>query len=414
VTGTARHRVAVVGTGVVAPGAPDAASFWTMLRAGESQAGPVRAFDASGLPVTFACEATDFDASEHLDQRTVKQTDRVTHLGVAAGLAAVADAGEVRVPRERRAVLTGVGLGGLGSFTRQAEIDRASGWRAMSSFGVSMLMPNATAGRLAMRLGWTGPNFDVATACASGSHAIGEGARLIREGSADVVLAGGAEAVVTDIALKGFARMQALSRNNDDPRRASRPFDKDRDGFVLGEGAAFLVLERWDHAVARGAAILGELVGYGRNSDAHHIAAPHPEGTGVAECMRLALDDCALDPSAVDHVVAHGTSTQLNDAAEAIAIAKVFGTATKPVTSIKGHIGHLIGAAGAASAVTAVLSLRHSTAVPTANYTTPDPDLPVRVLTDAEPVAEPAVLVNAFGFGGHNASLVFANPQEGS
>lgn len=408
-----RSRVAVVGMGVVAPGADSVAEFWSLLGAGVSRAAPVRRFDASALPVTFACEADQFDAKAHLEPRTIRQTDRVTHLGIAAGSAAVTAAGALTAPRDRRAIITGVGLGGFSSMVHQIDLDRGQGWRGLSSFGVSMLMPNSTAGHLAMRLGWTGPNFNVSTACASGAHAIGEAARLVRDGSADVVLAGGAEAVVTELGIKGFARMKALSERNESPGTASRPFDRDRNGFVLGEGSAFLVLERWESAVDRGATIHAELLGYGRNSDAFHIAAPEPEGAGAAECIRAAIEDSALDPTDVDHVVAHGTSTQLNDAAEAKAIAKVFGPNGPGVTSIKGHIGHLIGAAGAASAVTAILSLRHGTSVPVVNYANADPDLPIDVITEPRRVTGSAAVVNAFGFGGHNASLVFAQPTSG-
>jgi 3-oxoacyl-[acyl-carrier-protein] synthase II len=270
-----------------------------------------------------------------------------------------------------------------------------------------MMMTNATGGLISIQFGWTGPSFTVTTACAAGANAIGEAGRLIREGSADVVLAGGVESSITPTAISAFARMGALSGRNDDPKRASRPFDKDRNGFVMGEGAAFLVLEEWERAEARGAEILGELLGYGRNCDAHHITAPSPGGVGAVACMTLALDDAGLEPSAVNHVNAHGTSTPLNDAAESEAIAKVFGDAPPPVTSIKGVTGHTIGAAGAVEAVASLLSLRKRLVPPVANYETPDPELTADVVHGApREIGDGVAISNSFGFGGHNASLV--------
>ncbi|MHB8669722.1 MAG: beta-ketoacyl-[acyl-carrier-protein] synthase family protein, partial [Acidimicrobiales bacterium] len=274
---------------------------------------------------------------------------------------------------------------------------------------VPMMMPNATAAMISIRFGWTGPNLCVATACAAGGHAVGEGARLVRDGSADVVLAGGSEAVVTPIALAAFARMGALSRREEEPELASRPFDLDRDGFVMGEGAAFLVLERWDHAAARGARIHGEVLGYGRNADGHHVTAPAPGGVGAAACMRMALRDAGIEPDAVGHVNAHGTSTPKNDAAEAEAISSVFGPGAVPVTSSKGVLGHLIAGAGAAEAVASVLACQRGLIPPTANHARSDPALTVDVVAGVpRPTTGLVALSNSFGFGGHNASLVLA------
>jgi 3-oxoacyl-[acyl-carrier-protein] synthase II len=257
-----------------------------------------------------------------------------------------------------------------------------------------------------MHLGWTGPNICVATACAAGSHAIGEGARLIRDNTADVVLAGGAEAVVVPIAIAAFARMGALSGRHDDPARASRPFDAARDGFVMGEGAAFLVLERYDRALARGAHIYGEILGYGRNADAYHITAPSPGGSGATACMQLALEDAGLAPSDIGHVNAHGTSTPLNDASEAEAIVKVFNGSTPPVTSIKGVTGHLIAAAGAVECVASILAARDGVVPPTANHEQTDPNISIDVIAGSPRELRGPVLSNSFGFGGHNATLV--------
>jgi 3-oxoacyl-[acyl-carrier-protein] synthase II len=272
-----------------------------------------------------------------------------------------------------------------------------------------MMMANATAGTIAMQFGWKGPNFSVASACAASANAIGEAARLIRDGSADIVMTGGSESCMTPTAISAFARMTALSTRNDDPEHASRPFDADRDGFVMGEGAAALVLERWDRAVARGARIYGEVLGYGRNADAYHITAPSPGGVGAAACMQLALDDAGLAPGAIGHINAHGTSTQLNDAAEAEAIRKVFGDTPPPVTSTKGVTGHLIGAAGATEAVASLLSLRRGVVLPTANLERLGDDIALDVVKGAPRELEPRpVLSNSFGFGGHNATLVLA------
>ena len=271
---------------------------------------------------------------------------------------------------------------------------------------VPMMMPNAAAALIGLQFGYTGPNLCITTACAAGAHAIGEGMRLIRDGSADVVIVGGAEAAVTPLALAAFSRMGALSTRADDPAAASRPFDVDRDGFVMGEGAAVLVLEAWDAAEARGAAIQGEILGYGRTCDAHHITAPAPGGSGAVACMQLALDDAGLAAQDVGHVNAHGTSTPLNDAAEAAAINKVFGDKT-PVTSTKGVTGHLIGAAGAAECVAALLACRERTVPPTANHQQTDPEITVDVVAGQPRTVEPATAVsNSFGFGGHNATLV--------
>ncbi len=278
----------------------------------------------------------------------------------------------------------------------------------VSPFFVPMMMPNATAALVGMQQGWTGPNLTVVTACAAGTNAIGEAAHLIRQGVCDVILAGGAEASVTPVTMAAFARMGALSTRNDDPTSASRPFDAARDGFVMGEGAAFLVLEDWESAEGRGAPILGEILGYGRNSDAHHITAPSPGGAGAAACMQLALDDAGLRPEMVSHINAHGTSTPLNDASEAEAVAKVFGDAPPPITSTKGVTGHLIGAAGAAEVVATVLALTNKLVPPTANHQQVDEGVIVDVVAGAPRQLDEAraAISNSFGFGGHNASVV--------
>src|SRR5581483_1438575 len=326
----------------------------------------------------------------------------------AAAVDALAQAGELGADPARIAVVAGTGVGGL--ITLETEIMKyaAKGAMRVSPFLVPMMMSNATAAFIAIQHGFTGPNFSVVTACAAGANAIGEAARLIRAGDADVVIAGGSEASITPVGLAAFHRMGALSRRKDDPAHASRPFDADRDGFVMGEGAGFLVLESLDRARARGARVRALIAGYGRNTDAHHITAPSPGGDGAVRCMQLALEDAGLPTSAIGHINAHGTSTPLNDASEAEAVLKVFGGQAPPVTSVKGATGHLIGAAGAVEAIASVLAMEHEVVFPTANHEHLDPALgPIDVVHGAvRPLAAAPALSNSFGFGGHNASLV--------
>jgi 3-oxoacyl-[acyl-carrier-protein] synthase II len=408
-----RPRVVVTGLGVKTPAGNDVATFWETLLAGRSTAADITTFDTTGLPVRFACQVKDFDGAEYLGPKEVRRVDRNAQLGFAAAIDAVRDTGESGADPARCAVVAGVGIGGLATLEEQEKILIERGPTRVTPFLVPMMMPNATPAIVAMELGWTGPNVCIATACAAGTHAVGEGARLIRDGTADVVLAGGAEAVVVPIAIAAFARMGALSSRHDDPASASRPFDVERDGFVMGEGAAFLVLERLDRALARGARIYGEVIGYGRNADAYHITAPSPGGSGATACMQLALDDAGIPPSAIGHVNAHGTSTPLNDASEAEAIIKVFNGSPPPVTSTKGVTGHLIAAAGAVEAVASVLSLRDGLAPPTANYSRPDPEIALDVIAGSPRPLHGLVLSNSFGFGGHNATLVFG-PIDGA
>jgi len=401
-----RPRVVITGLGVKTPAGNDVATFWETLLAGRSMAAELTGFDTADLPVRFGCQVRDFDGAEYLGPKEVRRVDRNAQLGFAAGIDAYRDAGETGADPARCAVVAGVGIGGLATLEDQEKVLIERGPTRVTPFLVPMMMPNATPAIVAMQLGWTGPNICVATACAAGTHAVGEGARLIRDNTADVVLAGGAEAVVTPIAIAAFARMGALSGRHDDPAAASRPFDVDRDGFVMGEGAAFLVLERLDRALARGARIYGEVLGYGRNADAYHITAPSPGGSGATACMQLALDDAGLGPSAIAHINAHGTSTPLNDASEAEAIVKVFGGSPPPVTSTKGVTGHLIAAAGAVEAVASVLAIGDGMAPPTANHQRTDPEISIDVIHgEPRPVRGP-VLSNSFGFGGHNATLV--------
>jgi 3-oxoacyl-[acyl-carrier-protein] synthase II len=406
-----RPRVAITGLGVKAPAGCDLEAFWETVLAGRPTAAPIARFDASELPVRFACEVTEFDPAAYLGPKEARRVDRVAQMGFAAAVDALRDAGEPGADPARCAVVAGTGIGGLQTQEEQEYILFQRGASRVSPFLVPMMMPNATPAIVAMELGWTGPNLCVATACAAGTHAVGEGARLVRDGTSDLVLAGGAEAVITPIAVSAFARMGALSGRHEDPARASRPFDVERDGFVMGEGAAFLVLERWERAVARGARIYGEVLGYGRNADAYHITAPSPGGSGASACMMLALDDAGLAPEAIASINAHGTSTPLNDASEAEAIVKIFGESPPPVTSTKGVIGHLIGAAGAVEAVASVLSIRDGLIPPTANHERTDPEMAIDVVAGSPRSARGPVLSNSFGFGGHNGTLVLGPPD---
>ncbi|HTK17520.1 MAG TPA: beta-ketoacyl-ACP synthase II [Acidimicrobiia bacterium] len=404
-----RSRVAVTGLGVKSPAGNDLDTFWARLLSGRSTAAKIERYDPSPMPVRIGCEVRDFDPTAYIGPKEARRMDRVTQLGLAAAADALADAGDPGADPARCAVILGTGIGGLITLEEQIAIYIEKGAARVSPFLVPMMMTNATAGTVAMQLGWTGPNLCISTACAASAHAVGEAARLIRDGSSDVVMTGGSESCMTPVAISAFARMTALSGRNEDPEHASRPFDAERDGFVMGEGAAALVLERWDRAVARSARIYGEVVGYGRNADAYHITAPSPGGEGAAACMQLALDDAGLSPSALSHVNAHGTSTPLNDAAEAEAIRKVFGEGAPPVTSTKGVTGHMVGAAGATEAVACLLALRSGSVPPTANLEHIGDDIQLDIVAGAPRSIMPApALSNSFGFGGHNASLIFA------
>lgn len=407
-----RPRVVVTGLGVKTPVGLDIESFWQGILAGRSTAAPVTLYDASDHSVDFACEVRDFDAVPYVGSKEVRRTDRATLLGLAAATDAIADAGVggtdggdgPATPADRRGVVAGSGVGGIRTLEDQVLQYAERGPTRTSPFLVPMMMANATAATVGIHHGWTGPNLSVTTACSTGANAIGEGARLIRDDMADIVVCGGTEASVAPVSMAAFARMGALSRN-EDPTAASRPFDVDRDGFVMGEGAGFMVLESLEHATERGATIHGEVLGYAMTCDAHHITAPLDDGAGAARCMSLALKDAGLEAAAIGHVNAHGTSTPHNDSAEAAAIATVFGENSVPVTSTKGVTGHLIGAAGAVEAIGALLSTSRGIVPPTANHN--KCDLPVDVVADGPLTIEPAPAIStSFAFGGHNVALV--------
>jgi 3-oxoacyl-[acyl-carrier-protein] synthase II len=405
-----RRRVAITGLGVVTPLGVGIAATWEGLVCGRSGAGHLKRFDSEGFGVHIAAEADDFEPTDFMDPRDVRRSDRFCQMAVAAAALAVNNAqwSELPFDRDRIGVVVGSGIGGLSTLEAQHDVLRDRGPSKVSPFCVPLLMINGAAGAIAMRLGVSGPNFSPVSACASGAHAIGEGARLISAGDADAVLAGGAESAITPLALAAFATMGALSRRNDDPARASRPFDADRDGFVMGEGAGVLVLEDWQAAQSRGADILGELAGYGASSDAFHLTQPDPDGAGATKAMRLALRDAGVDPGDIGYINAHGTSTPFNDRVETQAIRRVFDGNVPPVSSTKSATGHLLGAAGAVEAAATVMALKTGTLPPTINYDTPDPDCDLDYVPNSARQSDARVgLSNSFGFGGHNACLVF-------
>lgn len=404
--------VVATGIGLVTPIGNDRPTAWAALLAGRSGVGHITQFDATPLKTHIAAEVKDFDPARYVDKQTARRMDRFMHLAAAAAQEALADAGfdMSRYDPRRVGVVIGSGIGGVHTLLEQQKVLEEKGARRVSPFAVPGLMLNSAAAHVSLMLGARGPNLALATACATGSHTIGEAAAIIRRGQADVMIVGGAEAAIVPMAMAGFENMGALSSRNDEPTRASRPFDAGRDGFVMGEGAGIIVLERLDHARSRGAQIYGELLGYGCTSDAYHITAPAEDGAGAAECMAMALADAGLPPAAVDYINAHGTGTPLNDAGETRAIKQVFGPHAHrlAVSSSKSMTGHLMGAAGAIEAAFVLLALRDQILPPTINYETPDPvcDLDY-VPNQARPAAVSIGMSNSFGFGGHNGTVLF-------
>jgi len=406
------RRVVVTGLGAVTPIGNDVAAYWDGLRSGNNGVAPITLFDASRHACRFAAEVKDFDPSAWLEPKEAKRWDRFCQFGVVAAKQAVAAAG-LSIDdgsRHRVGVSIGSGVGGLLMMETQAHVLAERGPDRVSPFCVPMMIPNMATGLAAIALGARGPSSAVATACAAGSNAIGDAFRQIQLGLADAMVCGGAESAITPLGVAGFASAKALSFRNDDPATASRPFDAERNGFVIGEGAGVLVLESLEHARARGATILAEIVGYGTTCDAHHITAPSPGGSGGAEAMRLALSDARLEPEAVDYVNAHGTSTQANDSNETAAIKTALGDHAYriPVSSTKSMTGHLLGGSGGIEAVAAVLAIQHNLVPPTINYSNPDPACDLDVVPNkARERTVNAVLSNSFGFGGHNVCLAF-------
>ncbi|SRR6266567_1810130 len=401
------RRVVVTGIGPVTPVGVGVTAAWDALVAGRGGVRPIERFDTSELPVRIAGEVLDFDPAEFLDAKEVRRSDRVSHFAVAAAKLAWRDAGEPSVEPTRTGVLFSTGIGGLESLLKQHKTFLERGADRVSPFMVPQLMPNAAAGHVAMEFGFSGPNTCIVTACAAGAHAVGEAYRYIKEGLADTFIAGGTEASVLPLTIAAFSQMQALTKNRD-ASKASRPFDKDRNGFVLSEGACALILEDAERAVARGARIYAEIAGYGASADAYHITAPEPEGYGAILAIQACLTDAGERPEDVDYINAHGTSTQLNDAAETRAIKKAFGDAAYrvAVSSTKSMTGHLLGAAGAFEAGVAALAITNGLIPPTINYETPDEvcDLDY-VPNEARKADVRLALSDSFGFGGQNAVL---------
>jgi 3-oxoacyl-[acyl-carrier-protein] synthase II len=393
---------------MVTPLGLDRESSWSALLAGKNGIRPFESFDASRLRTRFGGEVRGFDPGKYLSKPDERRTDRYSQLAIAAAEEAMADSG-YRVPEGREhevGVLLGVALGGLRSLEENHVALLEKGPKRLAPLMVPLMLANTAPGLLAIRHGAGGPNFTITSACASGAHAIGESAGLIRRGECSAVITGGAEAVLTELCVGGFCAMHALSTRNDEPQRASRPFCTDRDGFVIAEGACVLILEELEAARRRGANIYAEVTGYGRSCDAHHITSPHPEGRGVMQALRAALDSGRVSKEQVGHVNAHATSTPAGDVGEANAIRAILGEHV-PVTAPKSMLGHTLGAAGAVEAAITALSLKHQVIPPTINYDTPDPECRVNVVSnEARPCAMTHALSNSFGFGGTNVSLL--------
>ncbi|MDW8069051.1 MAG: beta-ketoacyl-ACP synthase II [Anaerolineae bacterium] len=404
-----RPRVVVTGVGAVTPLGLTAEETWQGLLAGRSGIGPITQFDSSHLPVRIAGEVKGFDPGRYMPPREVRRIARASQLALAAAQEAVAMAGLPPHLGERASVVIGTGIGGLEWAFAQARVLWEQGWERVSPFGIPASLPNMPAYHISRWAQALGPISTVVTACAAGTQAVGEGAEVIRRGAADVVIAGGVEGFIHEIAIAGFAAMRALSTGNDDPQRASRPFDARRDGFVLAEGAGVLVLERLEHARARGVPILAEVLGWSSSSDGFHVAQPDPEGQGATRAMRWALADAGVRPEEVDYINAHATATPLNDIIETRAIKSVFGPYAYrvPISATKSMLGHTMGGAGAIEAVVCVLTLRDQAIHPTINLEEPDPECDLDYVPgQARRAAVRVVLSNSFGLGGQNACLV--------
>jgi 3-oxoacyl-[acyl-carrier-protein] synthase II len=407
------RRVAITGLGLVTPLGTSLQGTWDGLIAGRSGAGPITRFDPARSPVRFACEVKGFDPAQYLDRKELRRYDLFAQFAIGAADQAVADACLANnwhaVDLKRVGVIVGTGTGGVATFEENCRALFEKGPSRVSPFFVPMYMPNAAAALISMRYGAKGPNYATVSACAASAHSIGDAVNLIRNDYADIMIAGGAEAAITPLAFASFANMKALSERNDDPQTASRPFDKDRDGFVMGDGAAMVILEEWEHARRRGAKVYAEVAGYGLTADAHHITAPSPDGAGAQDAMRLAMRDAGVRPEQVGYINAHGTSTPHGDAAETAAVKGVFGEQARRLIfgSTKSMTGHLLGAAGALEAAVCAMAVQTGIIPPTINQFTPDPacDLdsaPNKAVRRSIDVA----LSNSFGFGGHNVTLV--------
>ncbi|MCL5256970.1 MAG: beta-ketoacyl-ACP synthase II [Chloroflexi bacterium] len=410
-------RVVITGMGALTPVGNDVESSWSNLIAGKSGIGPITRFDSAGFDARIAGEVKDFDPAQFINFKEAKRMDRFVHFALTATFQAMADAGFKVTPEnaDNVGVLIGSGIGGIGTLTEQMVVLQQRGPSRISPFLVPMMIIDMASGQVSISIGAKGPNLGVVSACATGADALAMAAGIIRRGEADVMIAGGTEAPVVPISLAGFASMRALSTRNDEPEKASRPFDAGRDGFVIGEGAAVFVMESLEHALGRGAHIYAELAGHGGTGDAYHITAPAAGGEGGARAMALAIERAGLHPEDIDYVNAHGTSTPLNDKSETAAIKSVFGqhAYSVPVSSTKSMTGHLLGAAGAVEAMVTVLAINRGVIPPTINYETPDPECDLDYVPNEARQKDVRVAVsNVFGFGGHNVVLVFRRFEE--
>jgi len=404
------NRVVVTGMGMVTPLGLDASSTWQKLINGESGVDYITQYDPAITETKIAAEVKGFDPTQYLDRKESRHMDRFVQFAVVAALQAVKQAGIKNIPSEETGVVIGVGIGGLNTLLTQYDVLREKGADRVSPFLIPMMIPDMASGQVSITLGAKGPNFCTSSACASGSDAIGEAYEIIKRGETAVMIAGGAESVITPIAVAGFNSARALSTRNNEPKKASRPFDAERDGFIIGEGAAVLILESLAHAEKRGAPILAEIVGYGATSDAFHITQPANGGEGGARAMKAALKEAGMKPSEINYINAHGTSTPLNDKNETMAIKSVFEKEAYnvPISSTKSMTGHLLGAAGSLEAAICILAIQNGIIPPTVNLTTPDPECDLDYVPNTARMATVSTaLSNVFGFGGHNSTLIF-------
>ncbi|WP_026961717.1 beta-ketoacyl-ACP synthase II [Alicyclobacillus herbarius] len=406
-----KRRVVITGLGAVTPLGNDVSTFWDNLVAGRSGISRIESFDVSNLPVQIAGQVKEFEVEKYLDPKEARRIDRFAQFAIAAAAQALKDSGlDINGENaDRVGVYIGSGIGGIQTLLENHIVLRERGPRRVSPFMIPMMIANMASGHVSILTGARGPNSASVSACATSTNAIGDAYKIIERGAADAMLAGGSEAAIVDLAIAGFANMKALSTRNDEPTRASRPFDKDRDGFVMSEGAGVLMLESLEHALARGARIYAEIVGYGMSGDAYHITATPPDGSGAYRAMREALRDAGLRPEDVDYINAHGTSTELNDKSETLAIKELFGEHAYrlAISSNKSMIGHMLGAAGGVEAVATVKTLVEGILPPTINYETPDPECDLDYVPNQARQAQPRVAMsNSFGFGGHNAAII--------
>ena len=406
------RRVVITGLGALTPLGNSTEEFWSGLKQGKSGIGPISKFDATDFPTRIAGEVRNFDPLKYVDKKEARRLDPYLQYAIATSVMAVEDAAldPAKIDGTRFGVLIGSGIGGISTLIEGEEVRKTKGPDRVSPFVIPMLIVNMAAGLVSMRFGAKGPNSSVVTACATGNHAIGDAFKIIERGDADIMIAGGAEAIIVPLTIAGFCSMKAMSTRNDEPEKASRPFDAGRDGFVCGEGAGIVVLESLEHAVRRDARIYAEVVGYGMTGDAHHMTAPDPDGDGATRAMQVAIRDAAIEPAAIGYINAHGTSTPYNDKFETLAIKRVFGEHARrlAVSSTKSMTGHLLGAAGGIEAIATTLTLHHGLLPPTINYETPDPECDLDyVPNQARKVDVEYALSNAFGFGGTNATLAF-------